>query len=796
MIKNSNQIIMTTKGITFILFLLCITSSIFAQQITVTGKVIEKNSEQPVEFATVMLADKTTKSSIVGITTDIDGNFKLQAENADFYVEVSFIGFKKTTIESFEVVNGKVNLGAIVLAEDSETLEEVVVRAEKSQTVFKLDKHIFNVGSDLSSTGASAYEVLNNVPSVNVNIEGQISLRGSSGVQILINGKPSVLASEQGGGLGTITADMIESVEVITNPSSKYEAEGTAGIINIVLKKEERKGMNGSISLNTGLPQNHSVGLSLNRRTEKFNLFTQIGAGYREMPRYKENINRDLVNNTAIFSDAVEYRNEQFYNVILGADYIINPRNILTLSGSFAYEIEQQPSRTNFRLEDENGIVDEWYRTETTSALNPKYQYELQYKSDFKDDKDHVLLFSAIGNLFAKDQSSDFENIYSNLDKENQQTRTNFREAKYTFQLDYTKPFSEKITMETGAMYVIQDVSNDFAVSDYINNEWVNDAGLTNIFEYNQNVLGLYGTGSYETGDWGFKAGMRYEYTDLKTLLVTTNIPNNQSFGNFFPSGFISYKFNDRFSMQTGYSRRIYRPRLWDLNPFFNIRNNFVIRVGNPELQPEFTDSYELSSIYILDKISLNASVYHRYTTEVIERIATFENNVNTFRPQNIGTNQSTGFELNTKYSPTKWLTFTGDININYFNRKGEFEGQNFDFDASQWSTKWTGKVKLPKDIDFEMTGRYESAEQMIQGIQSEQLFADLGLRKKIFKGKAVVNLSVRDIFASRVSEIERLQPNFETYSYSFRGRFVSLGFSYGFGKGEAMEYSGQRRRH
>lgn len=793
-----NTAIQTKRGLSFLIGFLFLTSSIFAQKITVSGKVIEKSSEQPVEFAMIMLADKTTKSAITGATTDINGNFKMQTENANFYIEVTFIGFQKKTIETFEIVNGNVNLGAITLSEDSEMLEEVEVVAEKSQTIFKLDKRVFNVGSDLSSTGASAYEVLNNVPSVNVNIEGVISLRGSSGVQILINGKPSVIASEQGNALGTITADMIEKVEVITNPSAKYEAEGTSGIINIVLKKEERKGINGSVSLNTGWPQNHSIGLSLNRRTEKFNLFSQLGVGYRELPRFGENINQDLVNDQTILSEGTEYRNEQFYNIILGTDYIINPRNIITLSGSYAYEVEDQPSRNDFRLEDENGVVAEWYRTETTQATNPKLQYELQYKSDFKDHKDHVLLFSAIGNVFAKDQESEFENIttFGNLDNESQQTRTNFSETKYTFQLDYTKPFSKNITMETGAMYVIQDVQNDFAVADFINGEWINDAGLTNIFEYNQNVLGLYGTGSYETGDWGFKAGVRYELTDLQTLLVNTNVSNTQNFGNFFPSGFVSYKFSDRFSMQTGYSRRIYRPRLWDLNPFFNIRNNFVVRAGNPELQPEFTDSYEISSIYILDKVSLNFSVYHRYTTEVIERISLFDDNITTFKPFNIGTNQATGFEFNTKISPNKWLTFNGDVNINYFNRKGEFEGQNFDFDATVWSTKWTGKVKLPKDFDVELVGRYESEEQMIQGVKSDVLFADLGVRKKIVKGKAVVSLGVRDIFASRVRETEMVQPTFYTYSRNLRGRFVTLSFSYGFGKGEAMEYSGQKRRH
>ncbi len=767
--------------------------------IQVVGKVLEVNSQQPVEFATVMIGDPATQKPITGTTTSEDGSFSVRAKTRDFYVEISFIGFIKKTITDISIVDGKVDLGTVLLSENSQDLEEVVVRSEKSSTEFKLDKRVFNVGKDLSSTGASALEVLNNVPSVNVNIEGEISLRGSQGVQILINGKPSVIASEQGNALGTITADMIEKIEVITNPSAKYEAEGTSGILNIVLKKEERKGINGSISVNTGAPHNHSIGVSLNRRTEKFNLFSQLGVGYRELPRTRENTNRNLFTNQTIYSDGKEYRNENFYNFILGTDYHINPQNVLTLSGRFAYEVEDQPSRTNFSFEDETGAtVSEWYREETTEATNPKFQYELQYKSDFKDHKEHHLLFSALGNFFGKDQSSEFENFtIEGADRNRQQeTRANFKEAKYTFKLDYTKPFADKFTVETGAQYVVQDVSNDYSVSDLVDNEWIQDLGLTNIFEYDQKVLGVYSTGAYEGDIFGVKVGLRVENTDLNTLLVTTNEENKQNFSNLFPSFHTSYKFTEQFSLQAGYSRRVFRPRLWDLNPFFNIRNNFSVRIGNPDLQPEFTDSYELSSILILNKTSMNFGVYHRYTTDVVERISTLEDNVSTIRPFNIGTKKITGLEYNTKFTLSKWLTLRGDFNWSFFHREGVLDATSFDFTANQWDTKWVAKMKLPAGVDFEVTGQYRSKYQTVQSEVSDQLFADLGFRKKLMKGKAVLNMSIRDIFASRIREIETFQSDFYLYNRGFRGRFVTLGFSYGFGKGEAMEFSGQKRRH
>lgn len=762
----------------------------------ITGKVIGQSSGQPIEFATVLISEKATGKAITGTTTDMEGRFSLATQATDFYLEFSFIGFVNQKVETFEIRDGKLELGTVLLAENSTTLDEVTVVAERSQTEFKLDKRVFNVGQDLSSTGASALEVLDNVPSVSVSIEGDISLRGSGGVQILINGNPSVLA-DGGNALGSITADMIEKIEVITNPSAKYDAEGTTGIINIVIKKEEKKGMNGSLTVNTGVPNNHSLGLSLNRRTEHFNLFTQLGVGYRTFPNTFESLNRNFVNGSSVESAGTGDKNETFYNLILGADYHINKYNVLTLSGSFAYEVEGEFSSTDFRvLDGDDNLDSQWLRAEETEATNPKFQYELQYKSDFQDHEDHALLFSAIGRFFGKDQRSAYDNIVSfgALQTTAQQVRTDFQDANYTFRLDYTKPFSEQFTVETGAQYLISDVGNDFSVHDLIDGDWLLNSAMTNNFEFVQKVLGTYATAAYEGPKWGFKGGLRWEHTDLSTFLATTEKSGNQDYSNLFPSAHTSYKVTEELSFQAGYSRRIFRPRMWDLNPFFNIRNNFNVRTGNPNLLPEFTDSYEVNGIYIVGKASLNFGVYHRFTTDVVERVTTFEDNISTTIPLNIGTNRTTGFEFNGKYTPSKSLTLTGDFNYNYFNRIGEFEGTNFDFNADQWSARLRSKTKLPADIDLELTLNYRSREQNFQSVFSANTFADLGIRKKLMKGKTILNLSVRDIFASRFRESETNQENFYVYSYGRRGRFVTLGISYGFGKGEAMEFSGQKR--
>ncbi|MGB0165552.1 MAG: TonB-dependent receptor domain-containing protein [Luteibaculum sp.] len=767
------------------------------EKTSISGRVVDEISGQPIPYATVAVKELSSDNILGGTTTLDDGSFKLQLNSSNIRLEISFIGYKTKSITDISFNNGSAELGEINLESNAENLAEVQVTAEKSSVEFKLDKRVFNVGKDISSTGMSAMDVLGNVPSVNVDIEGQITLRGNSGVQILINGKPSVLADEGGNALGTITADMIESIEVITNPSAKYQAEGTSGILNIILKKEEKKGLNGSASVNTGIPDNHSFGISLNRRTENFNFFTQMGAGYRSIPRYNENINQNFADSTLLLSEGTEFRNEQFYNITLGTDYYINDFNIITLSGNFAYEIEDQPSETDFEFyQNQDELSSKWRRTEETEADNPKYQYELQYERQFRNNEDHKLLFATLGRFFGKEQSSNFTNqtLFGNEEYASQKTRTNFYQADYTFKVDYTNPLTDKITIETGALFEINDVGNDFEVANLQNGNFVVDSNLTNNFEYDQQVLGVYGTGAYEGDRWGVKIGLRVEATDLKTRLTTTNQRNKQVYENLFPSFHTSYKFSERFSLQAGYSRRIYRPRLWDLNPFFNIRNNFNIRQGNPDLLPEFGDSYEVSGIFLVGKASFSSSIYHLFTTDQITRVLIPEGNVSISKPLNIGTNAKTGLEINGKVSPEKWLTITGDFNYGVFQRRGQFLDQNFDFNGNQWSTQLTGKFKLPSQFEFELSGNYNSPFKTVQGKTSGFAFLDFGIRKKLWDGKGIIDLGVRDLFATRINEDIVNQNSYYLYDFSQRGRFIVAGFSYSFGKGEAMTYTGRRR--
>jgi outer membrane receptor protein involved in Fe transport len=488
-------------------------------------------------------------------------------------------------------------------------------------------------------------------------------------------------------------------------------------------------------------------------------------------------------------------KSEEFFNVILGMDFHINKLNVLTLSGHYAFENEIEHSDQNYSYKNGETITDNWLRNELTTATNPKWEYELQYKKDFKGNKDQNLLFSALGRSFSKDKKSIFENITSLGSNPNslQKTHADFKQAEYTFKLDYVHPFSKKYTLETGAQYVVNDMSNDYSISNFTSNIWVNNPNFTNVFNYNQGVLGVYSTGAYENKKWGVKLGLRLENTDLKTELENTNEINKRSYTNLFPSAHTSYKVSDKFSLQAGYSKRIFRPRLWSLNPFSSFRDNFNISTGNPDLNPEYTNSFEITSIYRLKKMSLNFGIYHRLTKDVVERVITFENNVSTSIPQNIGTNNATGIEFNTKYSPKNWVSINVDVNFNIYKREGEFGQTSFDFTGQRWSAKAIGKFKLPAKFSLEVTGDYRSEYKTVQQTISDNLFMNIGLRKKILKGKLTTSLSVRDVFASRKRESIADQINFYRTASSIRGRFITLGLSFGFGKGEAMEFSGQK---
>lgn len=787
---------------TLIIILVCLTafsnnSKPSIKTLIISGTVKDKNNHEALEYATIGAYQKSDSSILGGTITNNQGKFQLEIKSDDFFIKISYLGYTDLIIDQFQIKNRSVNLNTLYLSTSHTSLNEVTIVAEKSHTVFKLDKRVFNVGKDLLNSGGTALDVLNNVPSVDVNIQGTISLRGNSNIQILINGKPSVMTSGNGNVMGTITADMIDRVEVITNPSAKYDAEGTTGIINIILKKEEKKGLNGSFTVNTGIPNNHSIGISLNRRTDKFNIFSQVGAGKRTFLSEIESVteNKNIGEEQELRSKGNGEKTEQFYNLILGTDYHINKLNVLTLSGHVGYEFEDETSDINYI---HNPMGEDDYtssRQETTYAENPKWEYELQYKKDFRDKEDHQLLVRAIGSYFGKDQSSDYFNTSVDNTDENfsQKSINDFSEAEYTFQADYENPFSETVILEAGVKYEIGNLSSDYKVEDLQSDNWIVNTNYTNLFKFRNDILAAYATYAFEKEKWGIKGGLRIENTWLSTELKTNNIKNITEYLDFFPSFHTSYKLTEKLSMQLGYSRRIHRPHMDDLNPFESLSDNKNIYSGNPDLKPEYTHSYELNLIQSMDKISLNGALFHRRTSDVVDEITRIEGNVSYTTPYNIGSSYNTGIDFNGKFEASKFLSFSTNAYWTYYNRQGEYNNQNFNFNSSVWAARATAKIKFPHKLDMDMRFRYKSKYKGILAEEKEYYYLDLGIKKKIFKGRGIINFSVQDVFNSRTYISESNQPDYYFYERHKRGSRFILGFSFGFGKGEAMEFSGQK---
>lgn len=791
------------KFITHFFLLFIVSSSVYSQTKTyqINGTIADLENHAPLEFSTITLLQQSDSSYIDGAVTNESGHFIILGPIEGSMLRVSYFGYKDLFFSDFssaKIESNTAHLDTIFLGNENAILETVEVRGEQSETIFKLDKRVFNVGKDLSNSGGSAVDVLNNVPSIEVTLEGGIRLRGNSGVQVLINGKPSVLTSDENNALGTIPADMIESVEVITNPSAKYDAEGTTGVINIILKEETKQGFNGSVTLNIGYPNNHSLGFSGNYRSKKVNFFGQVGVGTRRFVSVDTTINSTTYTDytSTLSSYGTGEKNEDFINVRIGSDFYINDYNTMSLSGHYAYEFEKEYADLEYLLLNNSDVTSNFSRNETTSANNPKYQYDFHYQKKFKHGKDQVLDFNAVGSFFGKDKTSLFSSELITGDNigVNQNSINNMKNSNYTYKLDYTHPFNKKWGWEIGGKYEINSNENYSEVYSQNDNVWEFDSLLSGDYGYTLGVLASYTTLAYEGKKFGIKSGLRFEQTNALATESGSSI-GQWNYYNFFPSIHSSYKASKTLSFQIGYSKRISRPNMFELSPYVRFRDNYNLQTGNAALQPEFSDVIELTAIKNWKKVSFNVAVFQNYTYDVIESIITVQDNLTITSPINVGTSNNKGLEINSKYNLFKWMSMMLDGNLTYYVRQGEYEGTSFDFSSYRWSTKGTFKFKLPADIEIQSSVRYQSS---IKYAFTEELgyaYMDAGIRKKFFKGKLIANFSARDVFNSRINRTSVSRSDYTYYTRSQRGRYFVLGISYNFGKGDAMEYSGFKMR-
>ncbi len=759
------------------------------------GTVLESGKASPLPFATVGVY--TQKDSLVsGGIADEKGNFEVDLPLGTFYALVEFMGFEalKSSIFTLSAKQNAVDLGTISLQSSTADLAEVVVQGEKTLMELSLDKRVFNVGKDLANAGGNASDILMNLPSVAVDPEGNVSLRGSANVRILIDGKPSGLVSFKGSsGLRQLPANLVERVEVITNPSARYEAEGMAGVINIILKKDEKQGFNGSGEVIVGSPLNLGFTANLNYRKNRINWFVNYGLANRVSPgrsKLYQEVYQEEFSALLLQQRSTSTVNSLNNSLRAGLDYFFSEQSILT--ASYVWRRSDAHRITDIRYEDYLNTLDNYLgyalRRQDETEDEPNKEAILNFKKRFER-KGHELNASfTYLNYWERSNQLFTESAFTPAGlklprRDLTQTSLNDEyENQYLLQVDYTQPFGTKGKIETGIRTSFREMENDYLVQELQESgSYETVDGLDNIFLYDENILAVYGIMANEWSKWSYQAGLRAEYTDIETRLVETKESNPRAYSNLFPSGHLNYKANAKNAFQLSYSRRIRRPVYNDLSPYvtFSDQRNFFS--GNPNLNPEFTDAYELGHILYGEKSTLFSTLYYRNTQDKIQRIRSVrENGFSVTAPYNLVGEESYGLELSGDYAAKPWWKL--DFNANFFYAKvdGSNLNQNFQATTTSMLFRQTSRFTLDKGWDLQLRGNYEARRKTTQGVQKGVFFLDFSASKKILDQRGTLIFTLSDALNSRINRYVTEGGNFFTEGESqMMLRQANLTFNY-----------------
>jgi outer membrane receptor for ferrienterochelin and colicins len=778
----------------------------FAQQgpnskpkIKITGNVIEKISKQPLEYATITFLYPNNPKPAAGGITNAKGEFDIDVIPGIYDIKIEFISFKLNQIKQ-KSLQASTNLGQIALEEDANQLNEVVIRSEKTTVEIKLDKKVYNVGNDLMVKGGTVSDVLDNIPSVSVDVEGNVSLRGNDNVKVLIDGKPSN-AINIAEALRLIPADAIEKVEVITNPSARYDAEGGGGILNIILKKGKNLGLNGTFIASTGYPENYGLSGTLNYKSKNFNLFTNQGYNYRSSPGNMITNTEYLNSDNSIRNYVNENReNERFskgYNGNFGIELYIDKTTSWTNTFNYRKSNGDDTDNVFQKYYDVNYVYD-YTRTRINveDSKSENVEFATNFIKNFKKDG-HKLTID--GSFSANDDNTtalvtDTANNTADIKLDN--TLNHQTQNRNLLQADYVLPLGNGSQFEAG-------YRGDFSklVTDYkVENDGVIDPNFTNTLEYKEKVNAIYTQYGLKVNKFSALFGLRWEDSNIDINQLATNDFNNKKYNNFFPSAFFTYEISDKSSTSISYSRRIQRPRGRMINPFSNLSSNINIFMGNPDLDPAFTDAIDLGYIKRWDKLTFNTSLYVNKTSDVFQfarrESGDFVNGTPIIisSPINLATEYRTGFEFTLNYSPYKWWKLNGNFNFFRNQTQGNYVytdfnnveiTQNFDNTATSWFTRITSKVTLPYKIDWQTNATYNGPQSNAQGKSLGVFAANLAFSKDVMKDKGTLSFNISDVFNSRKRIMETNLPGIlNSYSeMQWRERQFTLSFTYRFNK-------------
>lgn len=766
---------------------------------TITGKVIDNSTGGGLEGASISLYSANDTTSVSGgAITEADGSFVVEdVPFGQYYISVNFIGYNTAVVRGINLSadNSTVTLVNIRLKSGETVTEEIVVEGEKSPVQFTAEKKVFNVGQDETNKGGTALDVLKNLPSVDVDQDGNVSLRGSEGVRVLINGKefgldgpnrPEILRS--------ILSDNIESIELITNPSAKYKAEGVTGIINIITKKSNETGYNANLNLSVGTGDKYNGGFNANWRKDDLNVFLDYSYGNRLRTGERSSEREVFFSTDAPFFNS--YSNDRnrgvSHSVRGGLDYTIDKLNSITIVNSFRMrDRNDHQVQNNFEYDANRNLVNHYLSTSNETDNSFGYELGINYLKKFANPKQTLTgEFSFEYDTDDEEQNTTEETIFPSTPQPNLSRQfSKEKEVEGNLRLDYLHPLGEDSKFEFGyeGEYSNENNDNRYELYDYGTNQYLNDTTRTNVFNLRNNIHSAYAMLNSGFGEnFTYQVGLRTEYTGYTGELELTGVNFDKNFIDFFPSVSLAQKLGKEEELQFSYSRRIRRPRSWNLNPFqrYSGENDRNIFAGNPDLNPEFTNSFELSFVKFFSNTSIVPVLFYRRTTDAITRTTEFIDSITTLTSfANTQTEESYGAELMVNSRITDWLSFNG--NISYF--KTVIDANNIEAGLTNENNSFRGRgalnLRLPDIFNLSLSYFYSGARTTPQGTVDPFQSLDAAISKDFWDGRATIGLRFSDIFGSSKFNVLITDPEYRQTITGIRdSQSANLNFTFRFG--------------
>ncbi len=782
---------------------------------TIKGKVIDASINQPLPYVNVVIKNNENEIVTGGITTD-DGSFEIKkVPEGNLTVNIQYIGYK-TIARPVEIGNGHYNidLGNVILEEDISSLDEVTVVAEVSTIEQKVDRKVINIGKDLTTTGPTASDIMNNLPSVNVDQQtGEISLRGNQNVRVMVDGKISNIPAAQL--LKQIPSTSIKQIELITNPSAKYNPDGMSGIINIVLHKNANVGFNGNatVGYTIDIKPKFNGSIDMNYRNGKLNFFGNYGTNFGDRINWGsiDRIEQDITQRINILN------NNESHLYKVGLDYYITEKHTLsvfTSQNSYSGGVVG-----NTRILYNNDPSLNQIQSIDNSNDNNSGQYNLDYKIDFEKEG-HNIEFEADYNRFKSDSRTD--NLYNagNLRPDFIEFNDTERNTT-TLNLDYVNPLSDKSKLELGLQAILFDTDLIYESDGRNQDENGNYFPSLTSFNYKRDIYSAYATFGNKLEKWTYQIGLRAEQVNVDANALTTNLDDNTTEDSFFendyfqiyPSAYLTYSPSEKNSYQLSYSRRIDRPGVGQVNPVPEFTTPLITQIGNQALEPQFTNSIELNYTRNMKKGSITAGVFYRAIEDEINFAVLVDRadlNRIILTSENFDNTSSYGFELSSNYRPTKWWSINGSFDLFSQTQKSITERLDpsvpnptvddiilevVEVDNVAWNLRLFNNFKVTNKLSFSAFGFYRGKNQSIQFEMEPMYFVNIGMRYNFLKdNRMTLSINYNDIFNTMESRIVGQRPFRQRAEFNWESQTFYAGLSYRFGGGKFRAKSRKNR--